>query len=195
MTTIINCEITQPTISTSPYEVNDIIKAKVNAYVNGHSNISKVTLSLDNNEITTMTEPAYYHDINTKDIETGKHVLKAVAEDGNGFTSSDEVVFYLEPEALGEAPEINIANLPSEVSQADSIAVINANISDADGEIINADLYIDDRKLPFTDTTGTTYQRDWHLTDYELGLHEIKVIAKDDDDNERTKRQNVTIIE
>jgi hypothetical protein len=87
--------------------------------------------------------------------------------------------------------------MQEEIQKGDT-TTISARIYDPDGEIKSADLYIDDQKFTFTDTLGfegNTYQREWGTTDYEVGIHEIKIIATDDDDNERTKRDNIEIIE
>jgi hypothetical protein len=194
MIDIVTCTITNPKATTSPYNPNDIIAVKISASDNGHTNISEVTLSLDGNKIATMSEPSYYHDINTKDLGEGKHTIKATAKNANGITATDEVDIYIEPAALGEAPEINNFSVPAEITQGDS-TTISARIYDPDGEIKNAELYIDDQKFTFTDTLGSTYSRKWYTTDYQAGTYEIKVKAIDDDDNERTKRENIEITE
>lgn len=191
---LITCEIIEPTISTSPYEPNKIISVEIDGIDNSQSNISKVTLYMDGNEIKTMTEPGYYHDINTKDFEAGKHELKAEAENTEGFTATDQVDIYIAEKALGEAPKIENFNMDTEIVQGDSVT-ISANIYDPDGEIEKAELFIDDSKFSFTDTSGTNFIRGWHTSSVGLGLHEIKITATDNDDNKRTKRQNVTIIE
>ena len=195
MTYYINCDITSPSKG-EEFTTGDIIKTKITIGEKAHINISRVTLYMNGDEITTMTEPDYYHDINTKNFELGKHTIRAEAQIEDEFIAADEVEIYIEPEDLGKAPEININKPEAEVTHGDTV-MISADIydPDSDGEIISAELFVDDQKLAFTDTTGNTYMRNWGTVDYETGSHEIKIVAKDDNENVRTKKKNVTLID
>jgi len=191
---IINCNISAPA-DNSTFTINDIISVTVEAEDNSYSQIANVIIYLDGNEIANMENSTYYyHDINTTDLEKGKHTLLAEAENENSKIATDDITFYIESDDVGDPPHITINNISNQIVQGDSV-LIEADINDPDGQITNATLLIDDNEFEFTDTVGTLYQYNWKTESYGLGMHEIKVTAKDNDDNQRMRRENVEVID
>jgi hypothetical protein len=187
---IINCDIHSP-IEDSTFEAGDIINVEVNAQDNGTGKISELELYLDGSLLKSMSEAPYYHDINTNDISQGKHILEAVATNNDNLEGSDEITFFVDQEA-SNAPSLYFYE-PDNGSRVElgEVQDVRLYIND-DGEIKESTLYIDDDEVTdFDDKDEYTYR--WKTENYDVGKHELKAVAVDDDNNERTRLINVEI--
>ncbi len=190
---IVYCNILEPDHG-DEYEAGNIINVEVSAGDNGSGQITELELFLDGSSIATMEDAPYYHDINTKDMGEGEHILKAVATNDNDISITDEVTFSIVKDA-STAPTVYFYNLDNneEIEQG-KLQDIGIYVSD-DGEIKEAKLFIDGIEVNDFDEIDNYLEYSWKTENYDVGTHEIKATVTDNDNNQRSALLNVEITE
>jgi hypothetical protein len=189
---IVECEITNP-YEGQTFTAGSVIEVNTNASDNGAEQISSVELHLDGNVLKTMENPPYYYDVNTKDLETGKHKLFVKATNGSGDMGTDEVTFYVTPEG-SSAPYVEFRYLSNnyQIDRGD-LREVQLYIND-DGQISEAKLFLDGSQIhEFDGSNYYTYR--WKTENYQAGTHELKATVTDDEDNQRSDLINVELRE
>ncbi|MEM9884318.1 MAG: Ig-like domain-containing protein [Bacteroidota bacterium] len=117
----------------------------------------------------------------------GTHTLRIVATDNDGLTSEQTLSIVVNP-VLNIPPTVSIITPSNGQSFTEGASItVQANASDSDGTITNAELFYDGLSIGID--ISSPYQ--WSITGLVAGTHTIQVIARDDDG--ATGQQTISI--
>jgi len=186
-----NCSISAPA-NYSSHVVGSSISIQVNAS-DAENNLSNVKIYLDNNLQTTISSQPFTFSLNTTNLNTGTHIVKAVATDSQNASSPESYVNITITASNGNNPPECIITSPANNSSVavGTIMTIVANATDSDGTIQDVRFYIDGI-LKSTDT-AEPYSYAWNTTGSTVGNHTIKVVAKDNLNFETEKSVTISL--
>jgi len=185
------CSISAPA-NYSSHVVGSSISIQVNAS-DEENNLSNVKIYLDNNLQTTISLQPFTYSLNTTNLSTGTHIIKAIATDSQNASSPESYVNITITASNGNNPPECIITSPANNSSAavGTIMTIVANATDSDGTIQDVRFYIDGI-LKSTDT-AVPYSYAWNTTGSTVGNHTIKVVAKDNLNFETEKSVTISL--
>ncbi|MEM8528690.1 MAG: Ig-like domain-containing protein [Bacteroidota bacterium] len=158
--------------------------------------VSKVDLYLDDRLVRTEGRAPYewgkatQSDDELKNMSYGTYVLKAKATDNSGRTGEATLTFTV-GNSTGNLPPTLSISTPSagQTFQAGDNLNIAVDASDPDGNIAMVDFRFNDRlsgqdaSAPYT----------WTIANLEVGTHELKVTARDDEGAETTLTMDIIV--
>jgi len=186
-----SCSITAPS-SYSSHVVGTSITIQINASDN-ENNLANVKIYFDNNILTTINSQPFTYSMNTSNVSTGSHIIKAVATDSQNAVSEESVVNVIMTAEGSNNPPVCAITSPANNSSftIGSTITILANATDSDGSIKEVRFYMDGA-LKSTDLIEP-YSYAWNTTGETSGNHIIKVIAKDNLNSEVEKSVTVNL--
>ncbi len=185
----VRCNFQSP-VGNSSYEKGDIINVSVTASDLKGGYIQGVEVFLDGDLLQSMEDAPDYLDINTNEVEQGKHVLRATATNGQGIKGQATTSFTINP-ASSSAPEVSFDNLLNGATvERGTYQTVRINAFD-DTELQDVSLAINNQVQANFQERPFIYR--WKTENYPVGITALRAEATDEDGNTRSKLINVEI--